>query len=99
MDDDRYNLQRFLDAQNPIYEQVCSELRKGRKSGHWMWFIFPQIEGLGHSQLARAFAISSREEAEAYLRHPILGARLRECASLITGLEGRSIVSGKPGTA
>ena len=86
-----YNLQRFVDAQNPVYEQVCSELRAGRKSGHWMWFIFPQIKGLGHSHLASKFAISSREEAEAYLEHPILGPRLRECSRLVNLVEGRSI--------
>jgi uncharacterized protein (DUF1810 family) len=71
--DDPYNLRRFSDAQNPVFEQVCSELRNGQKRGHWMWFIFPQIEGLGLSQTAREFAISSRDEAAAYLDHPILG--------------------------
>lgn len=86
-----YNLQRFVDAQNPVYERVCSELRAGCKSGHWMWFIFPQIKGLGHSHLASKFAISSREEAEAYLEHPILGPRLRECSRLVTLVEGGSI--------
>jgi uncharacterized protein (DUF1810 family) len=67
---DPYNLQRFVDAQNGVYEQVRSEPRDGRKRGHWMWFVFPQITGLGHSHLAEVFAISSREEAEAYLSHP-----------------------------
>jgi uncharacterized protein (DUF1810 family) len=86
-----HNLQRFVDAQNPVFEQVCLELQEGRKIGHWMWFIFPQIEGLGYSQLARKFAISSREEAKAYLNHPILGPRLRHCTRLITLVEGRSI--------
>ena len=70
---DPYNLQRFVDAQNGAYEQVRSELRDGRKRGHWRWFVFPQIRGLGHSHLAEVFAISSREEAEAYLSQPILG--------------------------
>jgi uncharacterized protein (DUF1810 family) len=88
---DRHNLQRFVDAQSPVFEEVCSELQEGRKRGHWMWFIFPQIEGLGSSPLARKFAISSREEAEAYLNHPILGPRLRHCTRLITLVEGRSI--------
>ena len=88
---DHHNLQRFVDAQSPVFEEVCGELREGRKKGHWMWFIFPQIEGLGYSQLARKFAISSREEAEAYLNHPILGPRLRHCTRLITLVEGRSI--------
>jgi uncharacterized protein (DUF1810 family) len=95
---DHYNLQRFVDAQSPVFEEVCLELRDGRKKGHWMWFIFPQIEGLGSSPLARKFAISSREEAEAYLNHPILGPRLRHCTRLITRIEGRSIdqIFGNP---
>jgi uncharacterized protein (DUF1810 family) len=88
---DRHNLQRFVDAQSPVFEEVCLELKEGRKKGHWMWFIFPQIEGLGYSQAARKFAISSREEAEAYLNHPILGPRLRHCTRLITLVEGGSI--------
>ncbi len=88
---DPHNLQRFVDAQSPVFEEVCLELQEGRKNGHWMWFIFPQIEGLGYSPLARKFAISSREEAEAYLNHPILGPRLRHCTRLITLVEGRSI--------
>jgi uncharacterized protein (DUF1810 family) len=88
---DQHNLQRFVDAQSPVFEEVCLELQEGRKSGHWMWFIFPQIEGLGDSQLARKFAISSREEAEAYINHPILGPRLRHCTRLMTLVEGRSI--------
>jgi uncharacterized protein (DUF1810 family) len=88
---DPYNLQRFVDAQNPVYRRVCSELLNGQKNGHWMWFIFPQIEGLGSSSLSRKFAITSREEAEAYLKHPILGPRLRESTSLVTLVEGRSI--------
>ncbi len=88
---DHYNLQRFVDAQNPVFEEVCLELQEGRKKGHWMWFIFPQIEGLGSSPLARKFAISSREEAEAYLNHPILGPRLRHCTRLVTLVEEHSI--------
>lgn len=88
---DPYNLQRFVDAQDPVFEEVRSELRNGQKRGHWMWFVFPQIQGLGHSPTARQFAISSREEAEAYLNHPILGPRLRECTRLVTLVEGRSI--------
>jgi hypothetical protein len=78
---DPYNLQRFVDAQNSVFEQVCSELRAGKF--HWMWFIFPLIEGLGTSQASRYFAISSKEEAEAYVNHPILGPRLRECSRLV----------------
>ena len=88
---DTYNLQRFLDAQRPVFEEVRSELREGRKTSHWMWFIFPQMDGLGRSELARKYAISSRAEAEAYLMHPILGARLRECTRLVNLVEGRSI--------
>ena len=88
---DPYNLQRFVDAQNPMFEQVCAELRRGRKTGHWMWFIFPQIRGLGSSETAQYFAIASREEATAYLEHPILGLRLRECSRLVTLIQGESI--------
>jgi len=88
---DPYNLQRFVDAQNGVYDEVCSELRHGRKRGHWMWFIFPQIEGLGHSATAAWYAISSRDEAVVYLDHPILGPRLRECSRLVTLVEGRKI--------
>lgn len=88
---DPYDLQRYLDAQNPVFGQVCAELREGRKRGHWMWFVFPQIKGLGHSALANQFAIASRDEAMAYLAHPILGPRLRECSRLATQVEGRSI--------
>ena len=89
--DDPFNLKRFVDAQNLCFESVCSELQTGKKKGHWMWFIFPQIAGLGHSFLAQKFAISSRKEAEAYLGQAILGARLRECTRLVNCLEGRSI--------
>jgi uncharacterized protein (DUF1810 family) len=89
--DDPYDLQRFVDAQDPVFEQVCSELRQGRKQGHWMWFIFPQIRGLGQSGMSVRYAIASRREAEAYLEHSILGTRVRECARLVNLLEGRSI--------
>ena len=88
---DPFNLQRFVDAQGPIFDQVCSELRDGAKRSHWMWFIFPQIKGLGNSELARKFAISSREEAKAYLEHPMLGPRLIECTKLVNLIEGRAI--------
>ncbi len=88
---DPFNLQRFVDAQDPVYEQVCSELQQGNKTSHWIWFIFPQIEGLGRSSTAQKYAISSRQEAEAYLLHPILGARLRECTQFVNDVEGRSI--------
>ncbi|MBV8935889.1 MAG: DUF1810 domain-containing protein [Alphaproteobacteria bacterium] len=88
---DPYNLQRFVDAQNPVYDRVCAELRDGRKKSHWMWFVFPQIEGLGTSQMARKFAISSLAEAAAYLAHAILGSRLVECTKLVNLIEGRLI--------
>ena len=88
---DLYNLQRFVDAQNPVYDQVCSELKRGRKTSHWMWFIFPQIEGLGHSSMAQKFAISSLEEATAYLEHPLLGPRLRECTKLVNAINNRTV--------
>lgn len=88
---DPYRLQRFIEAQNSIYEEVCSELREGYKRSHWMWFIFPQIEGLGHSSTARQFAISSLDEAKAYLQNPILGPRLIECTGLVNAVSGRTI--------
>lgn len=78
-----YDLDRFLAAQAPVYEGVLAELRRGRKAGHWMWFVFPQVVGLGPSEMSRHFAIASRDEARAYLAHPVLGARLRECAGLV----------------
>ena len=85
---DPHNLQRFADAQSPLYEQVRTELRNGRKRGHWIWFVFPQLRGLGSSAMATAFGISSRQEAEAYLDHPVLGPRLRECTRLVNLVEG-----------
>src|SRR5215831_19823702 len=80
---DPYKLQRFVDAQGPVYESVRSELRAGRKDSHWMWFIFPQLRGLGHSSTAMYYGISGLEETRAYLEHPILGARLIECCRLV----------------
>ena len=87
---DPFNLQRFVDAQNPVYEQVRLELGQGRKQGHWMWFIFPQIDGLGHSSTARHYAIKSIEEARAYINHPVLGKRLMECTEAVLAVEGRT---------
>jgi uncharacterized protein (DUF1810 family) len=87
---DQYGLERFVRAQDGVYDQVCAELRSGRKRTHWMWFIFPQIKGLGSSEMAVRFAISSIEEAKAYLENPVLGERLRECARIVVGLEGRT---------
>jgi uncharacterized protein (DUF1810 family) len=89
--DDPYDLQRFIAAQQSVFDQVCTELRAGRKSTHWMWFIFPQMAGLGRSSTAQQYAIRSRAEALAYLRHPLLGERLRECTRLVNAIEGRSI--------
>jgi uncharacterized protein (DUF1810 family) len=88
---DPYDLQRFVDAQSHCFEQVCRELSEGRKQSHWMWFIFPQLKGLGHSAMANRYAVSSRQEAEAYLAHAILGPRLRHCTQLVILIEGRSI--------
>jgi uncharacterized protein (DUF1810 family) len=85
-----FNLQRFLDAQAPIYDQVRRELMVGRKQSHWMWFIFPQIAGLGQSPMSIRFAIASLDEAKAYLAHPVLGARLSECAQLTLDVEGKT---------
>lgn len=87
---DPYDLQRFVDAQAANYRQVGAELRDGCKRSHWIWFIFPQIAGLGQSAMSHRFAISSRAEALAYLAHPILGPRLRECTSLVNDIEGRT---------
>ncbi len=88
---DPYDLQRFVDAQSHCFTQVCRELSEGYKQSHWMWFIFPQLRGLGHSAMANRYAISSRNEAEAYLEHPILGPRLRHSTQLVMLVEGRSI--------
>ena len=83
-----HDLQRFLTAQAPVMAQVCAELGTGRKSSHWMWFIFPQIAGLGRSETARFYAIGSRDEATAYLTHPMLGTRLVECTRLVNAVDG-----------
>ncbi|WP_061939024.1 DUF1810 domain-containing protein [Collimonas pratensis] len=88
--DDQFDLHRFVTAQLPVFDTACQELRTGRKSSHWMWFIFPQIEGLGHSPMAHKFAISSLAEARAYLVHPLLGPRLLECSRLAAAVEDRS---------
>ena len=85
-----YDLERFVVAQDRAYEAVVAELRLGRKASHWIWFIFPQIAGLGHSVMSQKFAISSLDEARAYVAHPVLGARLRECVQLVLAIEGRT---------
>ncbi len=93
--EDPYHLMRFVDAQDlaNTYEEAVSELRAGRKVGHWMWFIFPQVAGLGYSPMSRKFGISSMDEARAYLRHPVLSARLIECARILIAIEGKSAVN------
>jgi uncharacterized protein (DUF1810 family) len=78
-----YDLERFVSAQEHVYHAVLAELRAGRKTGHWMWFVFPQVAGLGQSDLSRFYAIASLAEAQAYLAHPVLGPRLRECAGIV----------------
>lgn len=85
--DDPYNLQRFVDAQRETISAVLAELKHGRKYGHWIWFIFPQLKGLGRSSTSKFYGISSLEEARAYLRHPVLGPRLIQCAELVNALE------------
>ena len=87
---DPYNLPRFVDAQAPVYSRVLAELRAGQKHSHWMWFVFPQLRGLGHSAMARHYGIASRTEAQAYWRHPVLGARLAECTQLMLAVPDRS---------
>jgi len=88
--DHPYDLARFVTAQEEVYARVLAELAAGHKRSHWMWFIFPQLEGLGSSPTARHYAIRSLAEARAYLAHPLLGARLRECTALVNGLEDTS---------
>jgi uncharacterized protein (DUF1810 family) len=87
---DPYNLDRFVQAQARVLDDVLSQLKAGSKQSHWMWFIFPQIRGLGRSSVSIEYAISSRDEAKAYLRHPILGPRLKQCTRLVLLVEGRS---------
>ncbi len=96
-----FDLERFVQAQNPVYRAVLGELGRGRKQSHWMWFIFPQIAGLGFSAMSQRYAIASREEAEAYLAHPVLGPRLIECTRLVLAVEGRTIhvILGAPDDA
>jgi len=87
---DPHDLQRFIDAQARVIDQVREELAQGRKRSHWMWFVFPQIAGLGFSAMAQRYAIASLDEAKAYLRHPILGPRLEDCTRLVIAVDGRS---------
>jgi uncharacterized protein (DUF1810 family) len=88
--DDLFGLNRFISAQHEVYNRVLEELKSGAKRTHWMWFIFPQIEGLGHSTTAEYYAIKSIEEAREYLNHPLLGSRLSECAQAVLAIDGRS---------
>lgn len=90
IDDDPYNLSRFVRAQQPDYKQALFEIRQGRKTSHWMWYIFPQVAGLGTSQMSRRYSIMRLQEAKAYLDHPILGPRLVECAEAALQIEGRT---------
>ncbi|MCI4679370.1 DUF1810 domain-containing protein [Rhodoblastus acidophilus] len=89
--DDPFNLQRFVAAQDGMFERVRAELRAGRKRSHWIWFVFPQIEGLGFSPTAQFYALSSLDEARSFLAHPVLGPRLRECVDLVNRIESRSL--------
>src|SRR5690348_607154 len=100
MADMNFDLERFVEAQNPVYAQVCRELRQGVKQGHWIWFIFPQLQGLGQSSMANRFGIAGAAEARAYLAHPVLGPRLEECTSLVNQVEGVSVdqIFGYPDT-
>ncbi|WBL82072.1 DUF1810 domain-containing protein [Bradyrhizobium xenonodulans] len=98
---DPFDLDRFVQAQNPVFRAVLGELTRGRKQSHWMWFVFPQIAGLGFSAMSQRYAIGSRAEAEAYLAHPVLGPRLIECTALVLAVEGRTInaILGAPDDA
>jgi uncharacterized protein (DUF1810 family) len=88
---DPFDLRRFVDAQERVYDTVLAELRSGAKRSHWIWFVFPQLRGLGHSATAQHYGISSIDEARAYLAHPVLGPRLRECTRLVAAIDGRSV--------
>ena len=98
---DPFDLERFLRAQEPVFRAVLGELAQGRKQTHWMWFVFPQVAGLGFSAMSQRYAISSRAEAKAYLAHPILGPRLIECTRLVLAVQERTInaILGAPDDA
>jgi uncharacterized protein (DUF1810 family) len=95
---DQFDLQRFVEAQEPVYDTVLAELRNGAKRSHWIWFVFPQLRGLGRSPTAHHYGIASLDEARAYLAHPVLGSRLRECTRLVAAIDGRSVdaIFGSP---
>jgi uncharacterized protein (DUF1810 family) len=88
---DPFDLRRFVDAQDRVYDTVLAELRSGAKRSHWIWFVFPQLRGLGRSGTAQHYGVSSLDEARAYLAHPVLGPRLRECTGLVAAIDGRSV--------
>ena len=90
MSEDPYRLARFVDAQRGVMDGVLAELRAGRKTGHWIWFVFPQLAGLGRSEMARSYGIGSIGEARAYLEHPVLGGRLRACVQALLAIDGRT---------
>ena len=90
-DPDPFDLRRFVDAQDRVYDTVLAELRNGAKRSHWIWFVFPQLRGLGRSPTAQHYGISTLDEARAYLAHPVLGARLRDCTRLVAAIDGRSV--------
>ena len=96
-----FDLERFVAAQKSVFDDVLAELRAGRKRTHWMWFVFPQIAGLGHSAMAQRYAIGSLDEARAYLAHPLLGTRLETCTTLVNDVQGKSAleVLGAPDDA
>ena len=87
---DAHDLRRFVEAQDPVYQQVRAELAAGSKTSHWMWFVFPQLQGLGHSAMTARFGIHSKQEAQAYWQHPVLGARLKECVELVLGVADKT---------
>ena len=95
---DPFDLNRFVEAQSRVYDAVLSELRAGRKRTHWMWFVFPQLKALGRSSTAHLYGIESLDEARAYLAHPVLGCRIRECARLVVAIEGAAVgqIMGSP---
>jgi uncharacterized protein (DUF1810 family) len=98
MSGDPFDLERFVTAQAPVIDRVRAELRAGHKRSHWMWFVFPQIAGLGSSAMAQRYAVASLDEARAYLAHPVLGARLRDCTQAVLDVEGRTVheIFGSP---
>jgi uncharacterized protein (DUF1810 family) len=91
MSTEQFDLRHFVSAQDPVIDRVLDELRAGHKASHWMWFVFPQIQGLGASAMAQRYALASRQEARAYHEHPVLGVRLRECTRLVVEIEGRTV--------